>query len=338
MTEMTVYSTCLASVPQTPTKFARVVLAGGSGQVGSLLARHFHALGSDVCVLARSTFSAPWRVVAWDGEHLGAWTKQLEGADVVINLAGRSVNCRYHRWNRREILESRVCSTRAIGEAIRSLSTPPALWLNASTATIYRHSLDRAMDEGTGELGGEEKGAPDEWRFSIDVAKRWEEAFFTAETPRTRKVALRSAMTMSPGRGGIFDTLSGLVKMGLGGESGSGKQFVSWIHERDFTRAMDFLIQREDIQGVVNVASPNPVPNAEFMKALRDAWGVEFGLSANKWMLDVGAFFLRTETELILKSRRVVPGRLLNSGFRFEFPYWAAAAKDLVHRTRERGG
>jgi uncharacterized protein len=331
---MTVHSALLTPVLHEPSRLFRIVLAGGSGQVGTLLARHFHTRGNDVCVLSRTTFSAPWRVVAWDGEQPGPWVDQLEGADVIVNLAGRSVNCRYYDANRREILDSRVHSTRVLGRAIRSLSQPPAVWLNASTATIYRHSLDRAMDEETGELGGEEQGTPDEWRFSIDVARRWEETFFDADTPRTRKVALRSAMTMSPDRGGIFDTLSGLVRKGFGGQSGSGKQFVSWIHERDFARAVDFLIGHEDMQGTVNVASPNPLPNVEWMRILRDAWGVKFGLAASDWMLEVGAFFLRTETELILKSRRVVPGRLLKSGFHFEFPYWTDAAKDLVNRAK----
>jgi len=287
-------------------------------------------------VLARTTFSAPWHVAWWDGERLGDWTSHLQGADVVVNLAGRSVNCRYHRWNRREIVESRVRSTQLIGEAIHRLRQPPRLWLNASTATIYRPTLDGTMDEDTGELGGGEEGAPDEWRFSIEVAKRWEEAFFSVHTPGTRKIALRSAMTMSPDRGGIFDVLSGLVRFGLGGKAGSGKQFVSWIHERDFVRALDFLIADETIEGIVNVAAPNPLQNAEFMRSLREAWGVRSGLSATLWMLELGAFFLRTETELILKSRRVVPGRLLRSGFRFEFPEWAEAAKDLVESWREK--
>jgi uncharacterized protein len=321
-----------------PKKGARIVLAGGRGQVGTLLARHFHAKGHEVRVLARTTFSAPWPVVAWDGEGLGPWVNALEGADVIVNLAGRSVNCRYHRWNRREILDSRVRPTQLIGAAIRGLTQPPSVWLNASTATIYRHSLDQAMDEETGQLGGGEKDTPEEWRFSIDVAKRWEEVFFGEETPGTRKIALRSAMTMSPDAGGVFDTLSRLARIGLGGKSGSGEQFISWIHEKDFARAVDFLMDDDGIGGVVNVSSPNPLPNAEFMEILRKAWQVRFALSASEWMLELGAFFLRTETELILKSRRVVPGRLLKSGFRFEFPEWALAAKDLVRRWRERNG
>ncbi len=331
---MTVISASRVLLQAAPSKPARVVLLGGSGQVGRLLARHFYASGTDVSVVARTTFSAPWRVVAWDGAHSGPWIDELEGADVVINLAGRSVNCRYHRWNRREILESRVHSTRLLGQEIQSLVAAPALWLNASTATIYRHSFDREMDEETGELGGREKDVPDEWRFSTDVARSWEEAFFSANTPSTRKIALRSAMTMSPDRGGIFDELLRLVRLGLGGKAGTGQQYVSWIHEHDFARAVDFLIENKNIQGVVNVASPHPLPNVEFMSRLRKAWGIGLGLSSSRWMLEAGAFLLRTETELILKSRRVVPGRLLKYGFRFDFPNWAEASKDLVEKWR----
>jgi uncharacterized protein (TIGR01777 family) len=310
----------------------RIVIPGGSGQVGGMLARHFQAQGHAVTVLSRDPRAAPWRVAEWDGQTAGVWTAELEESDVCINLAGRSVNCRYGRANRRSIRESRVRSTSILNEAIASLDRPPRLWINASTATIYRHSLDRAMDEATGELGGNEPGAPDTWKFSIDVAKAWEEAFFSTAAPRTRKVAIRSAMTMSPDRGGVFDVLSGLVRRGLGGAQGPGTQFVSWIHEADFARAIDFLIAREELTGVVNLASPNPLPNRDFMCALREAWGVRFGLPTPEWMLAIGAVFLRTETELVLKSRRVVPGRLLAAGFEFRFPEWSAAARDLVRR------
>ena len=312
----------------------RIVIAGGSGHVGNMLARHFHARGHSVLVLARTTSLRPWRMVAWDGEHLREWVRELEGADAVVNLAGRSVNCRYHAGNRREILESRIKSTRLLGIAIAKLKEPPRVWLNASTATIYRHALDRAMDESTGEIGGQETDAPETWKFSVEVATRWEESFFAVSTPKTRKVALRSAMTMSPDRGGIFDTLLRLVRFGLGGPAGSGKQFVSWIHEEDFARAIEFLIEHEEIAGAVNLAAPEPLPNREFMQALRRAWGARVGLPASPWMLEAGAILLRTETELILKSRRVVPGRLLAAGFRFRFPYWRVAAEDLVRRRR----
>jgi len=195
--------------------------------------------------------------------------------------------------------------------------------------------MDRAMDEATGELGGGEAAVPDTWRFSIDVAKSWERAFFESDTPRTRKVALRSAMTMSPDAGGVFDVLLRLVRFGLGGAAGSGTQFVSWIHDVDFLRAIDFLIGRQDLDGAVNISSPNPLPNRDFMRDLRDEWGAPIGLPATRWMLEAGAFVLRTETELILKSRRVIPGRLLQTGFEFEFPDWPSAASNLVSRWRE---
>lgn len=312
----------------------RVVIPGGTGQVGRIVARHFHDRGDLVSVLARTTATAPWRMVAWDAQNLSDWTRELENADVVINLAGRSVNCRYTGANKRAILESRVGSTRLLGEAIQGLKNPPRLWLNASTATIYRHALDREMDEKTGEIGDKEAGTPSSWHFSIDVATRWEEAFFGAQTPRTRKVALRSAMTMSPDRGGIFDTLLRLVRLGFGGAAGSGRQYVSWIHELDFVRAIDFLIAHEEMDGAVNLAAPTPLENTEFMRALREAWGAQTGMAAPEWMLEIGAVILRTETELILKSRRVVPGRLLDAGFKFVFPEWSLAAQDLVKEWR----
>jgi uncharacterized protein len=312
-----------------------IVIPGGSGQVGRILARHFHASGCDVTVLSRRVIAAPWRVLPWNGRDLGEWARALDGAHLVINLAGRSVNCRYHERNRREIKESRVESTHAVGRAIGQASRPPAVWMNASTATIYRHALDRAMDEATGETGGAERGAPSTWRFSIDVAESWERAFFEMPTPGTRKIALRSSMIMSPDRGGVFDVLTGLVRAGLGGSAGSGAQFVSWIHDADFCRAIEFLISNEQLDGCVNVCSPNPLPNRDFMRALRAAYGVRIGLPAAEWMLEFGAFLLRTETELILKSRRVVPGRLLKAGFTFQFPEWAEAARDLASRWRK---
>jgi uncharacterized protein len=312
----------------------RIILPGGSGQVGTVLARHFHAQGNTVVVLARTPIRAPWKVVPWNAQDLGPWAAEIENADLVINLTGRSVNCRYTQANRQEIIESRTKSTSILGEAIRRSASPPRIWMNASTATIYRHAFDRPMDETTGEFGGNEPNAPDTWRFSIDVVTRWEDAFFTSPAPATRKIALRSAIIMSPDRGGVFDTLLTLARIGLGGASGSGRQFVSWIHDLDFLRAIDYLMAHHDLDGAVNLASPNPIPNAEFMAALRKAWGARIGLPAAEWMLEIGAVFIRTETELILKSRRVIPGRMLAHGFKFDFPEWQAAAQDLVQRWR----
>jgi uncharacterized protein (TIGR01777 family) len=309
----------------------KIVIPGGSGQVGTVLARAFHGAGHDVVVLSRSLRAAPWRVVPWDGVTLGEWTSEINGADVVINLTGRSVNCRYNNKNRAEILESRVRSTRAVGAAIATSARPPRVWLQASTATIYSHRYDAPNDERCGAIGGDEANAPDTWRFSIDVARAWEAAFNEAAVPSTRKVAMRSAMTMSPDRGGIFDTLHGVVRLGLGGRVGDGRQFVSWVHHRDFVRAVSWLIEHDEISGVVNIASPNPLPHAQFMRILREAEGVPFGLSGTAWMMEIAALVHRTESELILKSRRVVPTRLLESGFTFDFPRWNEAARELVH-------
>ena len=299
----------------------KIVIPGGSGQVGRILTRHFQAQGHDVVSLTRAT-------------PMNDWPAALDRAGVCINLAGRSVNCRYHAANRRAIFDSRIDTTRHLNRVIAALPHPPRVWLNASTATIYRHALDRPMDEITGELGGGEVGAPDTWNFSIDVAKGWEAAFFETPTPRTRKVALRSAITLSPDPGGIFDVLLSLVRRGLGGTQGSGQQFVSWIHETDFARAVDLLIAREDFTGAVNLASPHPLPNAEFLRVLRQAWGTRIGLPAPSWLIEIGTWLMRTESELVLKSRRVIPTRLLNAGFRFQFPDWPEAARDLVDRWR----
>ncbi|MFO0798411.1 MAG: TIGR01777 family oxidoreductase [Gemmataceae bacterium] len=314
----------------------KVVIPGGSGQVGTLLARALVAGGHDVVVLSRAPQPAPWRVVTWDAETVGPWAVELEGADVVVNLAGRSVNCRYDAANRRAILDSRVRSTTAVGDALRRAARPPRVWLQMSTATVYAHRFDGANDEATGVLGGAED-APDTWRFSTDVATAWERAATEAAAPHTRLVLLRTAMVMSPDRGGVFDTLLGLVRRGLGGTAGDGRQYVSWIHERDFVRAVFWLIDRAELAGPVNLAAPEPLPNREFMAALRAAWGTRFGLPAAPWMLAAGAWLMSTETELILKSRRVVPGKLLASGFVFNFPAWPAAAAELCARRRAGG-
>ena len=324
----------------------RIVLPGGSGQVGRMLARHFQERGHHVTVLTRGPYAAQWQTVHWDGETAGPWTETLEGADVCINLAGRSVNCRYHASNRSAIYDSRIGTTRLLGRVIAGLAEPPRVWLNASTATIYRHALDRPgidweMDEATGELGGNEliskrRRAPETWNFSVGVARDWEAAFFAAETPRTRKVALRSAVTFSPTTGNVFALLSNLVRLSLGGTQGNGRQFVTWIHEADYARAVEFILAHEELDGPINLAAPNPLPNRAFMSGLRDAWEMPNGLPAPSLAIELGAFFLRTEAELVLQSCRAIPGRLLNAGFEFEFPDWPEAAEDLVRQWRNR--
>lgn len=330
----------------------KVVVAGGSGQLGSLLARRWSAAGHDVVVLQRGEPAAGHglpvgeaRRARWDagaslaaGGPLGTWANELDGADVVVGLAGRSVDCRYSPTNRRAIVQSRVDSTRALAAAIAAAKRPPAVWLQASTATIYAHHTGGpdapAHDEANGVLGGDEPGAPDTWRFSIDVAKRWEAAATETSLPATRTLLLRSAMVMAPDAGGVFDVLLRLTRFGHGGTCGDGRQYVSWVHGEDFVRALEFCVDRSELAGPVNVASPCPLPQAEFARTLRKAWGTRVGLPAARWMLEVGAFLLRTETELVLKSRRVVPGRLLAAGFRFEHADWPAAARDLVVRWR----
>jgi NAD dependent epimerase/dehydratase family enzyme len=365
----------------------RIVLPGGSGEVGQTLARYFTERGHQVTVLTRGPYTAQWQTVHWDGENIGPWTEFLEGADVCINLAGRSVNCRYDATNREAIYESRVRSTRLLGRVVAGLSQPPRVWMNASAATIYRRAVDEdgvdlPVDEAN-EVGGDEqnpsgakahfhfvastarlKSCPDassdsvgifsqtvkscpnasceseRWverrGFSARVARDWEAAFFGAETPRTRKVTLRSAIVLSPTAGSAFGVLSNLVRLGLGGKQGSGRQFVTWIHEADYARAVEFLIARDDLDGPFNIAAPNPLSNREFMAALRWAWDVPNGLPALSLAIKLGAIFLRTEPELVLQSCRAVPGRLLEAGFEFEFSEWAEAAEDLVRQWKSR--
>lgn len=314
----------------------RIIIAGGTGQLGQLLARHFHRQGNQVTVLALRPKPSDWRTVIWNGYDFGDWARVLESSDVVINLAGRSVNCRYTSENRREILTSRTITTGLLGQAIAQAAQPPALWLNASTATIYRHSFDRPMDEVTGELGGSEPDVPARWAFSIEVARAWERALFAEKLPKTRRVAMRAGMVMSPEAGGAFDLLLRLVRWGFGGRTGSGRQYISWIHDIDFVRAVEFLMARDELADVVNICSPYPTTNRKFMSCLRRAWCTSYiGLPAPSWILPLGTALLRTEAELVLKSRRVVPQRLLEAGFDFHFPNWRGACQDLVTRWRQ---
>jgi uncharacterized protein (TIGR01777 family) len=310
---------------------AKYVIPGGTGPVGHVLRRALAAAGHEVVVLSRRPDGAPG-TLPWDGRTVSDWARALDGADVVVNLAGRSVNCRYTKANVAEMLRSRVDSTRAVGRAIAAAARPPRAWLQMSTATIYAHRFDAANDEVDGRIGGDEPDAPAYWRTSVDIARAWEAAQAEAETPTTRKVALRTAMVMSPDRGSVLDVLCGLARRGLGGAIAGGRQYMSWIHERDFVRAVLFLADRGDLEGPVNLAAPVPLPQRAFMTALRDALGVRVALPAAAWMVQIGALFLRTDTELVLKSRRVIPGRLTAAGFAFEFPEWPAAARELVGR------
>ncbi|MBR8639748.1 DUF1731 domain-containing protein [Streptomyces tuirus] len=310
----------------------KIVIPGGTGQVGTVLKRAFNAGGHDVVVLSRRP-RHPGEV-HWDGATMGDWAGEIDGSDIVVNLAGRSVNCRYTPANLREMMDSRVHSARVVGEAIAVAARPPRIWLQMSTATVYAHRFDAPNDEATGVIGGTEPDAPGYWSYSVDIAKAWERAQETADTPHTRKVALRAAMVMSPDPGGVLDVLLRLARLGLGGPVAGGAQYVSWIHDHDFVRAVEFLVARDDITGAVNLAAPGPLPHRAFMRALRTAWGVPVGLPATRWMAEAGAFVLRSDTELLLKSRRVVPGRLLDAGFTFDHTDWPGAADDLVRRLR----
>ncbi|MFD9636986.1 epimerase, partial [Streptomyces violascens] len=243
----------------------KIVIPGGTGQVGAILDRALTAAGHDVVILTRR----PRREgeVGWDGETLGAWAEAVDGSDVVINLAGRSVSCRYTEANLRAMMDSRVRSAQVVGEAIGAAARPPKVWLQMSTATVYAHRFDAANDEATGIVGGAEPDVPGYWGFSVEIAKAWEAAQEEARTPDTRKVALRSAMVMSPDREGVFDVLLKMARLGLGGPVAGGRQYVSWIHDHDFVRAVEFLVARDDFTGPVNLAAPAPLPQRAFMRA-----------------------------------------------------------------------
>ncbi|ADJ46229.1 NAD-dependent nucleoside-diphosphate sugar epimerase [Amycolatopsis mediterranei S699] len=314
----------------------KIVIPGGTGHLGRVLGRALIGQGHEVVVLTRGEVRPEpgVRHVHWDGRGPGPWTAEIDGSDVVLNLAGRSVNCRYTPANLREMLNSRVDSARVVGGAIARAARPPKVWLQMSTATIYAHRFDAPNDETTGILGGDEPDVPAYWSSSVDIAKAWEREQRLAATPDTRKVALRAAMVMSPEPGGALAMLLRLTRLGLGGPVAGGGQYMSWIHEEDLIRAIGFLIERDELSGPVNLAAPEPLPYADFLRVLRRAAGVRVGLPTTRWMAEIGAFVLRSDTELLLKSRRVIPGRLREAGFQFGYPEWPAAAEDLVRRSR----
>ncbi len=307
----------------------KIILAGGAGYLGRALAQHFLNDGFEVVTLSRKTFDAlpGERIGLWDGKSLGPWTRELENTVALINLAGRTVNCRYTPTNRKEMMESRVQSTRVLGEAVRACTEPPKVWMNSSTATIYRHAIDCEQTEASGQIG---KG------FSVEIAKAWEQEFFRHRRDGVRQIALRTAMVFGQGRGGVYEAFCSIAKQGLGGRAGDGTQYVSWIHLDDFVGMIDWIIAHTELDGVVNVASPDPQPNAKFMRALRESLGVRFGLNATEWMLEIGAFFKKTETELLMKSRRVVPERMLGAGYKMKHPNLKHAMKDLAERNSYR--
>ena len=309
----------------------KIVIAGGSGHIGRMLLEHFRKQQHDVKILTRDAKKTD-PFIFWDGQTVGAWQKVIDRSDMVINLAGRPVDCRPNKKNLKEMMDSRVNSTRVMGEAISQCQNPPKLWLQMSTATIYAHSFDKANDEYTGTIGGNEPGVPDTWHHSISIAKNWEKTLFESHTSSTRKVAIRSALVVSSIKKGYFDILRSLVRRGMGGTIAGGKQYVSWIHEEDFIRAMEYVISHEDIKGAINFSSPYPLPQKEFMSHIRLACDVKWSFPITKWMAEIGSVFLRTDTQLILKSRRVVPKKLLSHGFQFQFPHWPDAVLDIIKK------
>ena len=298
---------------------SNILLTGASGYLGAALIPFLRAAGHEITVISRHDPDLGARFVEWDGETMGHWAREFDGADSVINLAGRTVNCRYNDENRRQILDSRVQTTTLIGRAIADAKAPPAVWLNAASATIYRDARDRPMDEVAGEIGS---------GFSVDVCQAWEQTLF--ESPvECRRVALRLAMVFGAPKGGVYDAFEILIKLGFGGPMAGGGQYISWIHLHDFCRAVAFLLESE-LEGAVNIAAPNPLTNAQFLSTLRRALKIPYALPTARWQLEIGAFAGRTETELLLKSRRVVPGKLVDAGFAFDYPDWQSAARAIV--------
>lgn len=288
----------------------KIIIAGGTGFLGQVLVQYFKTKCDQIVILSRRKLAQQENVQyhQWDGEQLGDWSKYLENADVLINLTGKSVDCRYNTKNKKRILDSRVNATEILGHAVRVCDHPPKVWINSSTATIYRHSMDKEMNEETGEIGN---------GFSVSVAREWEASFFDQVTPGTRKIALRTAIVLGK-KGGALRPIVNLAKFGFGGKQGSGEQYFSWIHEDDFVSVVHFLIENNKLEGVFNIVAPKPTTNANLMKRIRNTLNIPFGMPLPKSLLEIGAILINTETELVLKSRRVVPKRLLDEGFIFK--------------------
>jgi len=305
-------------------KYKKIVLAGGNGYLGKVLADYYKDIATEIVILSRHEKEADHnlRTVVWDGKTWGKWAAELVNADMLINLCGKNVNCRYTEKNKKEIFASRLLPTELLGKTIQDLVEPPKLWINVTSATIYRHAEDRPQDEQTGEIG---EG------FSVDVCKTWEAAFNKYATPKTRKVALRMGIVL--GRSdSVFPRLLNLVRLGMGGKQGNGKQYVSWVHEHDVARSTEWLLDHPELNGVFNCTAPYPVKNAALMHTIRSVNGSLMGLPAPGWLLKAGAVFIGTETELILKSRWVLPKRLMDSGFKFQFERIPDAVSEILRK------
>ena len=317
-------------------KNKKIIIAGGTGFIGSYLTSYF-GKDNQIIILTRNIkrggnnafkkfvineeLKHNVKIVEWNGKDEGEWHKEIDGSDLVINLAGKSVNCRYNEKNKQEIFDSRTNSTKAIGVAIRNATVPPKLWINAASATIYRYATDKPQDEYTGEFHND---------FSVQVCKLWEKTFCEQRTPFTRKVALRMAITLADG--GVIIPFLNLCKFSLGGKQGSGKQMFSWVHAADTCRAIEFLWKHKDLEGMFNVSSPNPLNNENFMRTLRKITSHKNDLPAPEWMLKIGAFLIGTETELILKSRWVLPTKLMESGFEFKYSNIDDALTEIISK------
>jgi uncharacterized protein (TIGR01777 family) len=298
----------------------KIVIAGGNGFLGGILAEHFQKKFHDIVILTRHPQASHQNVryVVWDAKTLGGWKQELNHADVLINLTGKNVNCRYTEKNKAEILNSRLDSTRILGEAIRMAENPPALWLQTSSSTIYNHAFE-PHDETSNNLGDD---------FSMTVCKRWEQTFWEENSPSTKKILMRVAIVLGTG-GGAWPTLKRLTKLGLGGRQGNGKQMISWIHQNDYARVTEWLIEQGQSNGVYNVCGPTPISNQAFMHALQTSLNIPIGVPTPEWMLRAGAALIGTETELVIKSRCVVPQLLLDQGFQFQYPDLEKALTNL---------
>lgn len=300
-------------------KMKTIIIAGGSGFLGQVLENHFSKKSYHIKILTRNPIKE--NQILWDAKTIGNWVSELENSEAIINLTGKSVDCRYTEQNKKLIYDSRIDATKIIGKAINLCESPPKVWFNSSTATIYEHSLNKEMTEENGVTGDD---------FSMNIAKSWEKASYEIENPKTRKIVLRTSIVLGK-KGGAFIPLKNLTKFGLGGKQGLGNQKVSWIHETDFARAIEFILTHGNIEGAFNLSVPKPTDNKTLMKTFRKEMKIPFGIPHPKWILEIGAKIIGTETELLLKSRNVIPERLEQAGFKFKYSSLNKAISNLIN-------